>query len=84
LNDLPNCVEIRLQDIGNSPTPKNVNLLLEIFRQDGRSPRSGYQGLGLGLPISKGIVMMHKGTLEINTISEKGIEVVVTLPKRKN
>ncbi|HNB28013.1 MAG TPA: ATP-binding protein, partial [Alphaproteobacteria bacterium] len=39
-----------------------------------------YEGTGLGLPIVKGIVELHGGTLEIKSEPGKGTTVVVRFP----
>jgi len=41
-----------------------------------------YEGTGLGLPIVKGIVELHGGTLEITSEPSQGTSVIVRFPNR--
>lgn len=41
------------------------------------------QGAGLGLPLTKGLVKMHGGTIDLRSEKEVGTMVTVTLPKER-
>lgn len=39
-----------------------------------------FEGYGIGLPLTRNIIRMHKGTLLVNSIENKGTTVQITLP----
>ncbi len=39
-----------------------------------------YEGYGIGLPLTRNIIRMHKGTLLVTSIENKGTTVQITLP----
>lgn len=57
----------------------------KIFNRFERAKREGdLKGLGLGLFISKEIIEMHKGTIEVFSKMDEGSEFIVKLPVGEN
>jgi signal transduction histidine kinase len=57
--------------------------LERVFEPYHQSERRKYeqQGIGLGLPLARGIVQMHGGSLELISAQGRGTQVVVGLPQ---
>ena len=74
------CVRITVRDYGNGIERKHVDRLFERFyRVDkGRSRELG--GTGLGLAIVKHIVLIHKGTVDVESEIGKGSTFTILLP----
>lgn len=72
--------EIRVVDTGVGMSPDDIAVALTPFGQvdGGRSRR--HEGTGLGLPIAKGLVELHGGTLDIESEKGKGTTITITLP----
>ncbi|OEJ65693.1 receiver/sensor box histidine kinase [Magnetovibrio blakemorei] len=64
--------------IGMDETGKAV--ALEKFGQVDSSLSRKHEGTGLGLPLTKGLIDLHGGTLEIDSHPGKGTEVTVHFP----
>ena len=65
------------------PIPSDVlGTLFDPFRRGGkRKPQAG-SGLGLGLFITKELVLAHKGTIDVSTNEQSGTTFTVTVPRR--
>jgi signal transduction histidine kinase len=73
-------VVLRIRDRGPGMTPDALASALEPFRQaDGRLARS-VNGLGLGLPIARGLIELLGGRLTVDTAPMAGTTVVLRLP----
>ncbi len=78
--------EIRLSvsDTGIGIAPQNIARALEPFGQVDSSLSRKCEGSGLGLPLVKSIVELHGGTLEIESMPERGTTVTVRLPAARS
>jgi signal transduction histidine kinase len=74
------CLEV--EDTGAGMSEDFQEDMFEAFRQEGQSPHSGHEGSGLGLSITKQLVDLMEGTIEVE--SEKGVGTCFTiyLPRR--
>jgi signal transduction histidine kinase len=73
-------VAISISDTGIGMSEEDVELALTAFGQvDSRMTRR-YDGTGLGLPLAKAIVELHRGRLEIDSHPGRGTTVTVALP----
>jgi signal transduction histidine kinase len=71
---------IEIADNGIGMAAESIPLALAPFRQiDNRLDRK-YQGTGLGLPLSKGLVDLHGGVLDIKSQVHLGTTVTIRLP----
>lgn len=69
-----------VKDHGRGMTPKEVDIALEPFGQNIRSPMDKDTGLGLGVPFSNQIMKLHGGNLKIASEKGKGTTVTVCFP----
>jgi signal transduction histidine kinase len=73
-------VEFLISDTGIGIDEKDMHVALAPFGQIDSQFTRKYEGTGLGLPIVKGIVELHGGTLEINSEPSRGTNVTVRFP----
>ena len=74
--------EIRVKDNGIGMSPEFVEKIFSPFERERTSTVSRTQGTGLGMAITKNIVDMMGGTIEVQTEQDKGTEFIVRLPFR--
>ena len=74
--------EIRVKDNGIGMSQEFVKKIFEPFERERTSTVSKTQGTGLGMAITKNIVDMMGGTIEIQTEQGKGTEFIVCVPLR--
>ena len=63
-------------------SPEFAERIFEPFERERSSTVSRIQGTGLGMPISKNIINMMQGTIEVLTEQGKGTEFIIRLPLR--
>lgn len=73
-------LEIRVSDTGIGIALENIPRALEMFTQIDNKLTRKYAGTGLGLPLSKALVELHGGHLEVNSALGRGTTVIVQLP----
>ena len=71
--------EIRVRDTGIGMSPEFVKKVFEPFERENTSTVSSIQGTGLGMAITKNIIDMMGGTIEVHSSPGQGTEFVVTL-----
>ena len=74
--------EIRVKDNGIGMSQEFVQKIFSPFERERTSTVSRIQGTGLGMAITKNIVYMMGGTIEVLTEQGKGTEFIVRLPFR--
>ena len=74
--------EIRVKDNGIGMSQEFVKKIFSPFERERTSTVSRTQGTGLGMAITKNIVNMMGGTIEVHTEQGKGTEFIVRLPFR--
>ncbi len=74
--------EIRVKDNGIGMSSEFVRKIFSPFERERTSTVSRTQGTGLGMAITKNIVDMMGGTIEVRTEQGKGTEFIVRLPFR--
>ncbi len=74
--------EIRVKDNGIGMSQEFAQKLFSPFERERTSTVSRIQGTGLGMAITKNIVDMMGGTIEVQTEQGKGTEVIVRLALR--
>ncbi len=79
LQALPGVVRVAVQDNGPGVPPAQRSLIFEKFRQGGDAAHRP-QGTGLGLPISRQIVVHFGGRLWLESPPDGGARFVFELP----
>ena len=74
--------EFRIKDNGIGMSQEFAQKIFEPFERERTSTVSGIQGTGLGMAITKNIVDMMGGTIEVQTAQGKGTEFTVCVPMR--
>jgi two-component system, cell cycle sensor histidine kinase PleC len=73
-----------VRDTGVGMSEEEIAVALTPFGQVDSSRTRWREGTGLGLPISRALVELHGGTLEIRSQKSVGTEVSVYLPSRSH
>jgi signal transduction histidine kinase len=73
-------IALLVSDTGIGMSAEDIPLALERFGQVDRSLSRKFEGTGLGLPLSKQLVELHGGKLEIESAEGGGTTVTVLLP----
>ena len=74
------CAAIEVEDHGIGMNEEEQERALQPFGQAKPATTGNYGGTGLGLPITKGLVEAHGGTLSISSRLGEGTTVRVVLP----
>lgn len=74
----------QVEDTGIGITQEQLPLLFEKFQQLERSRQRTHGGTGLGLALTKQLVELHRGTIEVESTPEKGSLFTVRLPNNLN
>lgn len=81
IKDIDKYVQISVEDDGIGIDKYHLKDIFNRFERVDKSYSRNTEGCGLGLNIVKKIVDMHKGTIDIKSIKEKGTKVFVNIPK---
>lgn len=76
--------EFHIKDNGIGMSEEFVAHIFEPFERERNSTISGIQGTGLGMAITKNIVDMMNGTIEVKSKQGGGTECIVSVPLRLN
>ncbi len=75
--------ELRVKDSGIGMTKEFAATVFEAFTQERTSTVSGIQGTGLGMSITKSIVDMMDGTIDVETAPGEGTEFIIRFRLRR-
>jgi signal transduction histidine kinase len=75
-------VVFRIADTGIGMSAEQIPIALAPFGQVDSGLNRKYDGVGLGLPLTKRLVELHGGTIDIASEPQKGTTVTVCLPER--
>jgi two-component system cell cycle sensor histidine kinase PleC len=73
-------IEFGVRDTGIGIATEDIDRTFEKFGQGRNDTVSGDKGTGLGLPIVKGLVELHGGTIALESAEGKGTCATITLP----
>jgi len=71
---------ITVRDTGIGMAPELIPRVLQPFQQGESRMNRRHEGAGLGLAISKNLTELHGGSLELQSVPERGTHAVVRLP----
>ena len=74
-------IAVTVADTGIGMNPEDVEIAFQPFGQVDNRLERRYEGTGLGLPLTKALVDLHKGTIVIDSARGKGTRVTVTFPR---
>jgi signal transduction histidine kinase len=74
---------LRVIDTGIGMTEEEAVRAMEPFQQIDSSVARRYQGTGLGLPLTKSLVTLHDGVMDIVSAPGEGTTVTVWLPRQR-
>ena len=74
--------EFRIKDNGIGMSEEFQKMIFDPFTREKTSTVSGIQGTGLGMAITKNIVDMMGGVINVNSFEGKGSEFIVDIPCR--
>ena len=83
---LPGCAkyEFRIKDNGLGMSKEFLKHVFDAFEREETSTKSGIQGTGLGMSITKKMVELMGGTITVESEKDKGSEFTVTLDLKLN
>ena len=78
---IPGCAkyEFRIKDNGLGMSKEFLKHVFDAFEREETSTKSGIQGTGLGMSITKKMVELMGGTISVESEKDKGSEFTVTL-----
>ncbi|MEL4898675.1 hybrid sensor histidine kinase/response regulator [Crocosphaera sp. Alani8] len=77
-----NQVALQVEDTGIGIKEEQIPLLFESFQQLENSRKRVYGGTGLGLALTKQLVELHGGTIEVESIINLGSTFTVRIPNQ--
>ena len=73
-------IAVSVADTGIGMDPEDVEIAFQPFGQVDNRLERRYEGTGLGLPLTKALVDLHRGDIIIESARGRGTRVIVTLP----
>jgi signal transduction histidine kinase len=74
-------VAVTVADTGIGMDPQDVEIAFQPFGQVDNRLERRYEGTGLGLPLTRALVDLHKGTIAIDSARGRGTRVIVSFPR---
>jgi len=74
-------VAVTVADTGIGMDPQDVEIAFQPFGQVDNRLERRYEGTGLGLPLTRALVDLHKGTIAIDSARGRGTRVTVSFPR---
>jgi signal transduction histidine kinase len=68
-------------DTGIGMNPEDVEIAFQPFGQVDNRLERRYEGTGLGLPLTKALVDLHKGAITIDSARGQGTRITVSFPR---
>lgn len=75
-------LEIKVKDTGKGISPDHLPFIFDRFFQVENSTTRSKQGTGIGLALTKELVLLMSGTIEVSSQLERGSEFTLKLPIR--
>ncbi len=74
-------VAVTVADTGIGMDPQDVEIAFQPFGQVDNRLERRYEGTGLGLPLTKALVDLHKGRITVDSARGRGTRVTVSFPR---
>ena len=81
---LSNAVELRITDNGIGISKDRINKIFDRFYQADSSHTRKGEGTGIGLALTKELVELHKGTIQVESVEGEGTTFRVKIPLGKD
>ncbi|MBR9973495.1 PAS domain S-box protein [Magnetospirillum sp. J10] len=79
----PQGMVIHVADSGIGMSSEDLSRVMEPFVQADTRLSRKYEGTGLGLPLTKALVLAHGGSLTLDSIPDQGTTVTVVFPPER-
>ncbi|MCR4290091.1 MAG: ammonium transporter [Candidatus Scalindua sp.] len=73
-------IQFGVSDTGIGINPEDTTIIFDAFRQVDSSLARNYEGVGLGLTVTKRLVELHGGRIWVKSEYKKGSTFIFTLP----
>ena len=83
MKEVGDVYELRIKDNGLGMSPEFKKSVFDPFERERTSAVKGIEGTGLGMPITKGIVTLMGGTIDVESEQGKGTEFIVRIPLKR-
>ena len=77
-------VMLMVEDNGIGIAPEHLERVMEPFAQVEADLDRRFEGIGMGLPLSRGLARLHGGDLALESQVGKGTRAIVTLPPERS
>jgi two-component system, cell cycle sensor histidine kinase PleC len=74
-------IAVTVADTGIGMNPEDVEIAFQPFGQVDNRLERRYEGTGLGLPLTKALVDLHKGSMVIDSARGQGTRITVSFPR---
>ncbi|MGF1594032.1 MAG: CHASE2 domain-containing protein [Kiloniellaceae bacterium] len=74
---------LSVSDTGIGMSEKEIFEAFEPFRRVDHALASNFEGIGLGLPLTKAMIEMHGGKLDLSSISNHGTTATLVFPAER-
>ena len=74
---------VTVGDTGIGMNPEDLEVAFKPFAQVDNRLERRYEGTGLGLPLTKALVDLHKGSIHIDSARGRGTRITVTFPRAR-
>jgi PAS domain S-box-containing protein len=73
-------INLTVEDNGIGIAPEQIDRVMEPFAQVEADLDRRFEGIGMGLPLSRGLARLHGGDLFLESTPGKGTKAIVVLP----
>ena len=81
VTERPDSIAVTVGYTGIGMEPEDFEVAFKPFAQVDNRLERRYEGAGLGLPLTKAFVDLHKGNIRIDSARGKGTRITVTFPR---
>jgi len=74
-------IAVTVADTGIGMDPEDIEIAFQPFGQVDNRLERRYEGTGLGLPLTKALVDLHKGSIIIDSARGQGTRITVSFPR---